>query len=92
MQMPPLEQMATQGEIEQALRSFIVAELLETPSGGDDPLADGEVDSLGIEQLIEYVFEVWSIELEEEEIIEENFESVTALAALVESKCSEVVS
>jgi hypothetical protein len=74
-------------EIEAALRRFIVAELLEGPYEGEDPLAEGEVDSLGVEQLVEYAFEVWSVELDDEEIVEENFESVPALAALVESKC-----
>jgi acyl carrier protein len=74
-------------EIEQALRRFIAEELLEEPFGGEDALAEGQVDSLGVEQLVEYVFEVWSVELEDEEIVEENFESVSALASLVESKC-----
>lgn len=74
-------------EIEAALRRFIDEELLETPFAGQDPLAAGEVDSLGIEQLIEYVFEVWHVELDDEEIVEENFESVASLASLVESKC-----
>lgn len=73
-------------EIERVLRGFIVEELLDGPYDGEDPLADGEVDSLGVEQLVEYVFEVWSVELEDEEIVEENFESVPALALLVDSK------
>jgi acyl carrier protein len=74
-------------EIEATLRRFIVEELVEGPYDGEDPLAEGEVDSLGVEQLVEYVFEVWSVELADEEIVEENFESVTALAALVQAKC-----
>jgi acyl carrier protein len=73
--------------IEATLRRFIVEELLESPPSGEDPLAAGEVDSLGIEQLVEYVFELWGAELDDEEIVEENFESVAALATLVESKC-----
>ena len=76
-----------QAEIEAALNRFIAEELLETPFAGEDPLAEGEVDSLGVEQLVEYVFEVWQVELDDEEIVEENFESVPVLAALVESKC-----
>jgi acyl carrier protein len=74
-------------EIEASLRGFIAEELLEAPFAGEDALVEGEVDSLGIEQLVEYVFEVWNVELDDEEIVEENFESVPALAALVESKC-----
>jgi acyl carrier protein len=77
---------AERPKIEAALRRFIVEELLEGPYEGSDPLAEGEVDSLGVEQLIEYVFEVWRVELDDEEIVEENFESVAALAALVGSK------
>jgi acyl carrier protein len=73
-------------EIEAALKRFISEELVEEPFTGDDPLAAGEVDSLGIEQLVEYVFDIWAVELDDEEIVEENFESVSALAALVESR------
>jgi acyl carrier protein len=73
-------------EIELALRRFIAEELVEGPCESGDPLADGEVDSLGVEQLVEYVFEVWQVELDDEEIVEENFESLAALAGLVESK------
>jgi acyl carrier protein len=72
--------------VEQRLREFVVAELLEEPFRGEDPLAEGVVDSLGVEQLIEYVFEVWEIELEDEDVVAENFESLAALAALIESK------
>jgi acyl carrier protein len=82
---PPLR-----AEIEQSLRRFIVEELLEGPYEGNDPLSEGEVDSLGVEQLIEYVFEVWSVELDDEEIVEENFESVPVLATLVETRCKQL--
>ena len=51
------------------------------------PLAEGAVDSLGLEQLAEYVDEVYGVVIEDEEIVDENFESLTALAALVVSKC-----
>lgn len=77
-------------EMQRTLRRFIVEDLLEGPYAGDDPLAEGAVDSLGIEQLVEYVFEAWRVELSEEEIVEENFESLAALAALVEAKRSGV--
>jgi acyl carrier protein len=76
-----------QAEIEATLKRFIVEYLVEGAYEGEDPLAEGEVDSLGVEQLVDYVFEVWSVELDEEEIVEENFESVAALAALVKAKC-----
>ena len=79
-----------QAEVEERLRRFLVDELLDEfydrPYEGEDPLADGEVDSLGAEQLIEYVEETFGVALEEEEIVKENFESVPALAALIAAR------
>lgn len=68
------------------LRDFIVEELVEVPYDGADPLADGVVDSLAIEQLVEYIHEAYEIELEDEEMVAENFESLASLATLVEAK------
>ncbi|MGC1852023.1 MAG: acyl carrier protein [Solirubrobacterales bacterium] len=75
------------GDTEGRLLAFIVEELLEEPFRGDDPLAVGAVDSLGIEQLLGYIEETFGVELDEEEIVYDNFESLAALAALVDSKC-----
>ncbi len=74
-------------EIERRLRDFIVAELVDEPFRGEDPLAAGAVDSLGVEQLIEYIAEAFEVELADEEIVEQSFESLPALATLVDSKC-----
>lgn len=80
-----------QPELEQQLRRFLIDELIEDfydrPYDGEDPLADGAVDSLGIEQLIEHLSEVYGVTLDEEDIVAENFEDIGALAALVDSKC-----
>lgn len=73
--------------IEQTLERFIVDQLLEEQYDGRDPLATGAVDSLGIEQLIEYVYEAFQVRLGDEDLIEGNFESLPALAALVASRC-----
>jgi acyl carrier protein len=73
---------------EQRLKDFVIAELLEEPFHGADPLAAGVVDSLGIEQLIEYVHEAFGVELDDEEVNDDNFGSLVALAALVDSKRS----
>lgn len=83
----------TQGqlEIEEQLRRFLVDELLEEfydrPYDGEDPLADGEVDSLGIEQVIEFIDESFGVTLADEDIVPENFESLPALVELIESRC-----
>jgi acyl carrier protein len=74
--------------VEKTLESFIVDELLEDEQfDGRDPLATHAVDSLGIEQLVEYVEEEFGVRLRDEEMIEQNFESIPALAALVVSRC-----
>lgn len=80
-----------QQEIEEQLRRYLIDELLDDfydrLYDGDDPLADGEIDSLGVEQIIEYVEVSFGVTLGEEDIVVENFESLPALAALVASRC-----
>lgn len=73
-------------EIERRLHAFIVSELVEEEYRGADPLADQAVDSLAIEQLVEYIDECYGVELEDEEMVEENFESLARLSALVAGK------
>ena len=73
-------------QIERRLRLFILEELLEAPYDGVDPLADDVVDSLGYEQLAEYLEEAFGIRLEDDDMVRENFESLAALASLVEAK------
>lgn len=73
-------------EIEQRLRRFIVDHVVEEPFEGDDPLVEGAVDSLGVEQLAEFVDEAFGVVLDDDEMVYENFESLPTLAALIESK------
>jgi len=73
-------------QTERKLLRFIVDELLEERYDGRDPLATRAVDSLGLEQLVEYIEEEFGLRLDDEEIVEENFESIPILAALVDSK------
>jgi acyl carrier protein len=68
------------------LRRFIVDELTDGLHDGRDPLASGTVDSLGLEQLVDYVEQELGVELDDEEMIMENFESIPVFAALVDSK------
>lgn len=78
-------------EIEERLRRYLIDELLDDfydrPYDGDDPLADGEVDSLGAEQVIGYIETSFGVALLDDDIVAENFESLPALAALVASRC-----
>ena len=73
-------------DVERSLLGFILEELVDERYAGGDPLATEAVDSLGIEQLIEFVEEEFGVRLREEELGEEHFESVEALAALISSR------
>lgn len=74
--------------IAQSLERFIVEELLEDEQrDGRDPLATEAIDSLGIEQLVEYIDEEFGVKLGDAEVLDEHFESIPALAALVAEKC-----
>lgn len=72
--------------IEARLREFIVDELLEEQYAGSDPLADRAVDSLAVEQLVEYIGEAFGVELRDDEMVEENFDTLATLAALVDAR------
>jgi acyl carrier protein len=76
----------TRTEIADELLRVMREELLDLPYGGDDPLADQMIDSLGHELLIEHIEESFGVQLADEDMVAENFESIAALAALVESR------
>lgn len=72
--------------IQRRLQAFIVEQLLDQPFDGRDPLAANAVDSLGIEQLAQYIEEQYGVKLSDEELVPASFESVPALAALVDRR------
>ena len=67
------------------IRRFVDEQLLDFQFDGD-PLADGMLDSLAIEQLIGFVEDTFDITLDDEELIAENFASIEAVATLVDGK------
>jgi acyl carrier protein len=69
------------------IRRFIMRELLEEPFEGPDPLAAEALDSLAIEQLIEYIEGTFDVSFDDTELVRENFSSIPTLAALVNEKC-----
>lgn len=68
------------------IRRFVERELLDEPFDGKDPLAEGALDSLAVEQLITYIEERFGVPLVDEELVAENFSSIPALAAFIDSK------
>jgi acyl carrier protein len=52
----------------------------------DYPLLDDVIDSLGIFSLVSFIETKYSIEIDDDELITDNFETITTVARLVESK------
>lgn len=73
---------------EDRIARFIETELLDGPAPNTDPLARGMLDSLAIEFLIGWLEEEFGISLSYRDVAAENFASVAALSALVDSKRS----
>ena len=71
------------------LRTFISeTTFTEIKDIQDDTLlfAEGLFDSLGFLSLISYLDEEFGIEVENDELIEENFESINAISVFINSK------
>ncbi len=77
--------------IEILIRDFILDNFLFTADGSllqDDAsfLEEGIVDSTGVLELVMFVEETFGIEVDDEEIVPENFDSVERLARYVRLK------
>ncbi len=72
--------------IEEEIRSFIADELLEAPAIDGDPLEEGLLDSLALEQLISHLESRFQIDVGEGELTEDDVGSVAALAAFLRRK------
>jgi acyl carrier protein len=68
------------------IRRYIEEQLLTEPYEGADPLADGLLDSLDIEELVAYIEETYGVALTEDEIVPSNFANISVLAELVDVK------
>ncbi len=77
--------------IEDTIRRFLIDEL---PSGGsaanlpnDFPLIEqGVLDSLGLFQLVGYLENEFGVDIEDEELVIQNFGTIRDIAALVQAK------
>ncbi len=59
----------------------------ERKLGDEDSLLEsGAIDSLGILDVVSFFEDEFKVRLEDEELVPENFDTVAALARLVESK------
>lgn len=75
----------------QVIKNFIQSELVKDRANDslkdDDNLIEaGVIDSLGIMKLLVYLEETFSINVSDDELIPDNFETVDAISAFVVSK------
>ena len=67
------------------MRAFINEALLDEPFEGD-PLAEGRLDSLALEQLLVFIEDDLGVLIDDEEITPDTFSSLDAVASLLEAK------
>ena len=77
--------------IEEQIGQYVAESFLFSDNGYPLPedasfLEEGVVDSTGVLELVMFVEETFSITVEDEEIVPENFDSVTQLAAYIRRK------
>ena len=71
------------------IRSFIRREFLydkDAAIGDDDVLFPDMIDSLGVMELVDFVEESYDVDIGEDELLAENFASLSAIGALVDRK------
>lgn len=78
-------------DVESTLKEFIQENFLAckgmTEIANEDSLLDtGLVDSTGIFELVSFVERTFGVELDDTELVPENFESINSLAAFIRSK------
>jgi acyl carrier protein len=78
-------------EIEARLRGFVVSEFLRehgvnTVDPHDDLLSSGVIDSMGVMELVAFIQEDLGVQVDDEDIVAENFRTLRALTDLVLAK------
>jgi len=78
-------------EMKDQIRTYIMDNILlgsaDQPMADDDSFLDkGIIDSTGILELVEYVEDEFNIEVADEELIPDNFDSIEKLAAYTQRK------
>jgi acyl carrier protein len=73
------------------IRQYIQSELVKDKkhaslSDNDSLIDSGIIDSLGIMKLIGFLEDTISIQISDEELVPENFSTVSAIASLVQKK------
>ena len=80
-------------DTKEQIRQYLAQNFLFSDNGfdlSDDVsfLEEGIVDSTGVLELVMFVEETFSVEVADDEIIPDNFDTVNSLAAYIERKAS----
>jgi acyl carrier protein len=75
---------------EQALSKFVTEQILSDATHEELPvdfalIENGVLDSLGLQQLVSFLEREFDIELDDDDLVPENFETIGAIAKLIES-------
>ncbi len=78
-------------ELKESIRNYIQTELVNsqehsTISDSDQLIESGIIDSLGIMKLIGFLEDNLSVQVDDMELVPENFSSIDAITSLVEKK------
>jgi acyl carrier protein len=78
-------------QVKQDIKDFLATNLLYSVDGfpyGDDAslLREGIIDSLAVVELVEFVQKRFSIKVDQQDVVPENFDSVSKIAAYVSRK------
>ena len=71
------------------LREFIRKQFLFDDEGrleDDDPLFPDVIDSLGVMEVVSFVEEEYGVEIDEDELLVDNFKTLSAISALIDRK------
>ena len=83
-------------DYEGEIRRYIIDNLLvgreEKPLSNGDSLLDlGIIDSIGVVDLVNFIQEKYQVELQDDELVPENLESIDGLVRLLSAKKMNVV-
>jgi len=71
------------------VRSELLADSRMNPGVGDDLLSEGLIDSLGVVKLVLFIEERFGMQIPDEDIIFENFQTIQALADYLDRRGNE---
>lgn len=81
--------MATITEIKSKVRDYVLETTYASPDQVKDEsliFVEGIFDSMGFIMLINFIEETFAIKAKDSELLEDNFESINAIASFVEKK------